>query len=206
MCNNGTHDHDQSEDHGHYTVSGATPDRSALGNQSTVHTGDQSIVDVNTFDSSYEIHDEESFKSPTPGNKFNTNTGCQKLIQKKDNSEHTNSENSDVFVGVTYKRNARYYLSGIGRRSSKEGILNYIEQKGATVSHFILFKPKSPRARLTAKVNVALRDADLIESDNFWPDGVQCRRWYSVRQWEEMCSNRNTQYEDWDIDNDKVYE
>ena len=42
MCNNGTHD-------GHYTVSGAPPDRSALGNQSTVHTGDQSIVDVNTF-------------------------------------------------------------------------------------------------------------------------------------------------------------
>ena len=204
MSNNGTHDH--SKDHDHYTVSEATPDRHKGKIQSTGNTGDSSLVDVNTFNS----HANESLNSSTPADKSHTAKHKPTLEKSYDSTfgsrDKSTSENSDVFVGVTYKRNARYYLSGIGPKSTKEGIVRYIESRGATVSHFVLFKPKFSGRRLTAKVNVAPRDADLIESEDFWPDGVQCRRWYSVRQWEEMCTNRNAQYEDWEADDNDGYE
>ena len=67
--------------------------------------------------------------------------------------------------------------------------------KGATVSQL--------NGVSKAKVNVSLEDAHLLESEDFWPEGVQCRRWYSVRQWKEMCFYRNAkQYDYWDADND----
>ena len=41
------------------------------------------------------------------------------------------------FVGVTFKHNARYYISGIGSKSTKEGIVRYIESRGAVVLPYL---------------------------------------------------------------------
>ena len=51
--------------------------------------------------------------------------------------DKSTSENSDVFVGVTFKHNARYYISGIGSKSTKEGIVRYIESRGAVVLPYL---------------------------------------------------------------------
>ncbi|KAK3102613.1 hypothetical protein FSP39_012649 [Pinctada imbricata] len=92
----------------------------------------------------------------------------------------------------------QYYLSGIDPKSTKQGIHNYIESKGAKILHLILFKPRSSFARMTAKVNVRPQDADLLDDDDFWSPGVRCRRWFSARAWEERCMRRNEDaYEDW---------
>ena len=93
------------------------------------------------------------------------------------------------FVGVTYKRRARFYLWGIGSESDREGILDYMEEQGIKVTHLVVFKPKSPRARLSAKINVDYSQAHLLESEDFWPNGVKCRRWLSAQRWEEKCTN-----------------
>ena len=94
----------------------------------------------------------------------------------------------DIFLGVTYRKTARFYLSGIDKESTSLGIQNYIQNKGIKITHFILFKPKTRSRFLSAKLNVPAHHADLIEDANFWPEGVRCRRWLSEHQWEERCA------------------
>ena len=70
-------------------------------------------------------------------------------VKLNDNCDDTQSNHSeDVFRGVRYKRNARYYVSGIDRESNKHGILRYIENKGVKVTHMVMFKPRTPRSQL----------------------------------------------------------
>ena len=83
-------------------------------------------------------------------------------------------------------------------QSTKEGIQQYIEIKGAKVSHLILFKPKTLRSLLTAKYNVSPFDAELPEADDFWPDGLHRRRWYSVREWDKIITERNVHQSEWE--------
>ena len=109
------------------------------------------------------------------------------------------------FVGVTYKRRARFYLWGIGSESDREGILDYMDEQGIKVTHLVMFKPKSPRARLSAKMNVDYSQAHLLETEGFWPHGVKCRRWLSAQRWEEKCTTDNRKWmedDDHDYDND----
>lgn len=80
------------------------------------------------------------------------------------NDSVQSSNKNDVFKGVNYKRNARYFLSVINSESTKDGIFNYIESKCVKVTHMILFKPRSTRSQLTAKINVLLGQADRIET------------------------------------------
>ncbi|KAK3104967.1 hypothetical protein FSP39_014230 [Pinctada imbricata] len=114
----------------------------------------------------------------------------------------------NMFAGVQRKRSARFFLSGIDNRSTKSGILSYIESKGVRVTHMILFNARTERSPLTAKINVPLQHASLIEPGRFWPKGVRCRRWLSNREWEEKCAqsdNYEARYrrEDWDdVDDD----
>ena len=117
-------------------------------------------------------------------------------VRKKDNvvgrtgPKHSpsNSPKKHKFVGVSYKRRARFYLWGIGNESTREGILEFMDEQGIKVTHLVVFKPKSPRARLSAKINVDYSHAHLLESEGFWPDGVKCRRWLSAQRWEEKCT------------------
>lgn len=111
----------------------------------------------------------------------------------------TNSTEDDIFEGVTYKRNARYYLSGIGPRSTQSGMLNFLRKNGIHVSHCVFFKPKREGARRNAKINVALCNAQTIESSGFWPKGISCRPWLSRKQWDDKIARENT-------DNEKTVE
>uniref|UniRef100_A0A8W8JMS3 Uncharacterized protein n=1 Tax=Magallana gigas TaxID=29159 RepID=A0A8W8JMS3_MAGGI len=64
--------------------------------------------------------------------------------------------------------------------------MNFLRNRGVTVSHCVFFKQKRPGSRRNEKINVALRDAQTIESPSFWPYGtcISCRLWLSNRQWE----------------------
>ena len=182
-------------------VNDATPDRPQAESRSSGDSINDSMVNVNTFETSRVSDGNTSLNTSTPDR--NTKSKTVKSTSKRDNSS---SDSSDIFVGVTYKRNARYFLTGIGRKSTKEGIQQYVERKGAKVSHLILFKPKTPRSLLTAKVNVSPFDAELLESDDFLPDGVRWRRWYSVREWDKIITERNThqsEWEDWNEETDE---
>ena len=194
---NGTESADQ------IMVNDATPCRTQAANRSSVESNNDSIVYVDTFETLHVSNGNESLNASTPRGKVTTKS---KTVTSKSKEGNSSSDSSDIFVGVTYKRNARYFLTGIGRKSTKEGIQQYIESKGAKVSHLILFKPKTPRSLLTAKVNVSPFNAELLESDDFWPDGVRWRRWYSVREWDKIIAERNahqSEWEDWNEETDE---
>uniref|UniRef100_A0A8W8LUB3 WSC domain-containing protein n=1 Tax=Magallana gigas TaxID=29159 RepID=A0A8W8LUB3_MAGGI len=111
----------------------------------------------------------------------------------------SNQPEKDIFLGVSYRKTARYYLSGIDKLSTSLGIQNYIQSKGMKITHFVLFKPKHRSRLLSAKLNVPLRHAESIEHHDFWPNGVRCRKWLSERQWEEKCATPLAQ-ESWEHD------
>lgn len=121
---------------------------------------------------------------------------CVVTLNEKQNLK-TNTKQEDVFVGVTYRKTARYYLSGILKESSRSGIANYIESKGVKITHLMLFKPKYSKSRLSAKINIPLEFGQIVESPNFWPEGVSCRQWISNREWERKCATQRAS-EDWD--------
>ena len=126
---------------------------------------------------------------------------CVVTLGDNRNLTSTSKRQEEVFVGVTYRKSARYYLSGIGNESTRAGILNFIEQKGVKVTHLMLFKPKFHRSLMTAKVNVSPEFAKTVESPTFWPDGVRCRQWMNNREWEQKCSMQNGD-EGWGNEND----
>lgn len=56
--------------------------------------------------------------------------------------EPKGKSNKDVFLGDTYKKASRYYISGIKNSSTHIGIKNYLKSKGVHVTHLRLFKPR----------------------------------------------------------------
>lgn len=70
-------------------------------------------------------------------------------------------------------------------------MLNFLMNNGIHVSHCVFFKPKREDARRNAKINVALCNAQTIESTGFWPKGISCRPWLSRKQWDEKIALEN---------------
>jgi hypothetical protein len=108
-------------------------------------------------------------------------------------SSSMSKADEDIFEGVSYQRNARYYIAGIGPRSTRTGLLNFLKDKGVSVTHCVFFKQKHPGSRRNAKINVSLRDAKIIESPDCWPHGISCRRWLSNKQWETKIAEEQMQ-------------
>lgn len=69
-------------------------------------------------------------------------------------------------------------------------------RKGVKVTHFILFKPKYPDARMTATINISLDDTELLESRNFWPEGESRRKWMCQTVWNDKIESRNQKDEE----------
>lgn len=119
------------------------------------------------------------------------------VVRRHDIGDHRGDESEpDIFEGVTYKRKARYYIAGISSRSTRTGLMNYVSKKGVKITHFVLFKPRYPGARLTAKINVSPKDSELLESGDFWPEGVSCRKWLGQRAWKEKIDSENHKKDD----------
>lgn len=159
---------------------------------------------VNSSRSADSIQSERTHDRDTRS-KDNPKELCRSVKYKGDScvitvdEKSSNQPEKDIFLGVSYRKTARYYLSGIDKLSTSLGIQNYIQSKGIKITHFVLFKPK-PRSRLlSAKLNVPLQHAESIEHHDFWPNGVRCRKWFSERQWEEKCATPLAQ-ESWEHD------
>jgi hypothetical protein len=83
-------------------------------------------------------------------------------------------------------------------------MLNFLKRNGVSVSHCVFFKPKHPGSRRNAKINVALSDAQTVESPGFWPRGISCRSWLSEKDWESKIAqskpaeNGTSKEDDWE--------
>ncbi|CAG2250537.1 unnamed protein product [Mytilus edulis] len=110
-------------------------------------------------------------------------------VRVQGNTEEIKPSNENFFVGVTpRKRSARYYLSGIDNRSTRSGILQFLEVKGVNTTFIQLFHGKYNYSRISAKLNVTEESASIIETDEFWPAGVRCRRWLNNHDWQNRCN------------------
>lgn len=94
--------------------------------------------------------------------------------------QHTDEE---FFTGVSRKKTARFYMSGINAKSTRNGIWSYLTKRGVHVTYLRLFNTKNNARVISAKLNVSTSSADLVESSDFWPKGVHCREWLSNREW-----------------------
>lgn len=104
------------------------------------------------------------------------------------------SVDENFFTGVTRKRTARYYLSGIDARSTHSGLKHYLESRNIHVTYLKLFSRRENARSISAKLNVAAQCADEIEADGFWLDGIYCRRWYSNKEWYNNQSEGQNEY------------
>ncbi|CAG2232272.1 unnamed protein product [Mytilus edulis] len=100
-------------------------------------------------------------------------------------TSHVETTNENFFTGVTKNRTARYYLSGIDSKSTRAGILSYLETKNVHVTYLRLFSTRNNDRRISAKLNIAENCAEIVETENFWPKGVYCRKWLSNREWNQ---------------------
>ena len=145
------------------------------------------------------------YVTPKRSVKYN-GLSCHIIVEDKLRSirnSDTKHQHKDVFLGVTHKKAARYFLSGILKDSTYDGIKSYVENKGVHVSHLTLFKPKGRYSVRTAKINVSPQCSEIVEAPEFWPEGVYCRKWYSEREWDSICEQRYAQAdEDWTYSSD----
>ena len=115
-------------------------------------------------------------------------------VRLKGETENLFTTNDDFFTGVTKKRTARYYVSGIDPKSTRSGIITYLEQRDVHVTFLRLFNTKHNSYRTAAKLNVSESSASIVESPNFWPNGISCRKWISNREWNKRFSEDYKQH------------
>jgi len=115
-------------------------------------------------------------------------------VRLKGETENLVTTNDDFFTGVTKKRTARYYISGIDPKSTRSGIITYLEQRDVHVTFLRLFNTKHNSYRIAAKLNVSESSASTVESHNFWPSGISCRKWVSNREWNQRFSEDYNQH------------
>ena len=97
-----------------------------------------------------------------------------------------------MFIGVYQrKRPLRFYLAGIKSKSTKDGILKYLEQKGVKPAFLQLFSDRYNPNRISAKLHVNEDSEGIIKSENFWPPGVRCRKWLSKCVWQQKWNDAN---------------
>jgi hypothetical protein len=71
--------------------------------------------------------------------KFEDNS-CSITINDRPHIDNARKMEENIFVGVTYKNTARYYLSGIRKTSTRLGIQSYIEEMVVKTTHLVLCK------------------------------------------------------------------
>ncbi|VDH93289.1 Hypothetical predicted protein [Mytilus galloprovincialis] len=115
----------------------------------------------------------------SPESEISNGTGSTAAVQSTDDN---------FFTGVSRKRSARYYLSGIDSKSTRSGIMTYLESRNVQVTYLRLFQSRNSLRYVSAKLNVSEQCANIIEGENFWPSGVHCRCWLSNQAWYQRSS------------------
>ncbi len=104
-------------------------------------------------------------------------------------SYHTKSNgDEDMFEGVKRVRTTRFYLSGIRSTTTRQGIINYLKERGVSVKGLRIFDNKHSSISVSAKLTIPTSESSIVDDVQFWPDGVFCRRWLSVNQWQDRNS------------------
>ena len=70
--------------------------------------------------------------------------------------------------------------------------MKFLESKGDTATQIRLFYHKFS---ISAKLNIPSMYCYLVESEDFWPDRMKCRKWLEKNEWEKEQETRREEYE-----------
>jgi hypothetical protein len=113
-------------------------------------------------------------------------------VQRKE-SEHEPNFKRDVFLGITHRkrRNARFYLTGIDLETTRDGIINYVQDNNIRVTYLALFQSKYHKDFLSAKIHVSEENRTTISARSFWPAVVKCRPWINAHERQQSRENNH---------------
>lgn len=138
-----------------------------------------------TVKSTPEQHMNEN-KLPIPVHISREKNVSAKTESKNFNKPSTEKGNDkrDVFLGITHRRrkNAQFYLTGIDRETTRDGIINYVRDRNIRVTYLSLFQPKYNPDCLSAKIHIPEENRETITMRSFWPRGVKCRPWINAHE------------------------
>ena len=100
------------------------------------------------------------------------------------------NDNDDnvVFEGVVRRRTRRFYVGGIGVKSTAEGLGKFLKEYG--IDPLSIKFLHSKRNCLSAKLTVYNSDCNTVEKNVTWPKGVYVRRWYGNQSWRDRFNNQ----------------
>lgn len=113
----------------------------------------------------------------------------------KRNNDPKNTNGNDRFIAARKPRNESYFLQNIDCNVVENDIYKYMTENGVYVSHIRIFYGKTG---CSAKINIPLDMVHLIEVDDFWPNGITCRKWVPLSEWDQKKPRRNnrSRYDD----------
>ena len=113
-------------------------------------------------------------------------------VSKAVRAHNGDGNDDDLFIGVSRRRVVSYYISNIDKSSTYSGFMKFLENKGVTATQVRLFYHKFS---ISAKLNIPTVYCDLVESEDFWPDRMKCRKWLEKNEWEKEQETRREEYE-----------
>ena len=102
------------------------------------------------------------------------------------------------FRGGLSKRIQKYFLSGIDPDSTENDLRDFLTVNDVMHTEMRFFKSRCSENML-AKVTIWEENAVTVESEGFWPYGVQCRSWLTRP---ELCNYYKHQNEHTNVDNE----
>lgn len=115
----------------------------------------------------------------------------EETINKETPIQNT-SVNTGKFVAAKRKKISSYYIGNIDISVDKQDVYDYLTGNGVTPTKLDMFYGRHGSA---AKINIFYEDESKVESENFWPNEITCRKWINRPDWEreKQHSKRNHQ-------------
>lgn len=66
--------------------------------------------------------------------------------------------------------------------------MSFLEKEKVHVTFLRIFQQRNGRFISAKILNVSEECSSIVEKENFWPPGVNCRRWISNKDWHNRIS------------------
>ena len=94
------------------------------------------------------------------------------------------------FIAARRRKITSYFIGNIDASVSESDVREYLKESDIRPTHMTMFYGKNGSS---ARLNIYFEDEAKVESGDFWPEGVTCRKWVSKSEWEnERQQQRDT--------------
>ena len=146
----------------------------------------------NAYKKGEKCANEEKRQDPIDSNNWQaTGNSTSNNPESTISAKNQERETSNGFRAARRKRVTSYFIGNIDSDVYKKDIYQYMTWKRVKPTQINMYYGKSGAA---AKVNVFMDDEALVESDDFWPEDIVCRKWVSKTEWERERERNRGRY------------